>query len=275
MLPDMPSWVFHFLSTMLGFITEAFCGRMADWKHADRDSQWNHSDAQRRILGWSISSVGATSECVLSKSILPVWCFSGNSDSAQLPSSFCSGRNLEALRTGVHQNPPFFLQESLSPYQTPHREWDLVSNLMRFFSHGGTVIVVVQSLSCVGLFATPRTAARQASLSFTISQSLLKFMTIESVMPSNHLILCCPLLLLPSIFPRIKVFSTESALFASGGQSTGASASASSLPMNIQGWFPLGLTGLISLQSKRPQESSPAPQWHVYKLWLDSASMQG
>ena len=134
---------------------------------------------------------------------------------------------------------------------------------------------VWKSLWHVRLFVTPWTAARQASLSFTISHSLLRLMAIESVMPSNHLILCCPLLLLPSIFPRIKVFSTESALFASGGQSTGASASASSLPMNIQGWFPLGLTGLISLQSKRPQESSPAPQWHVYKLWLDSASMQG
>ena len=62
------------------------------------------------------------------------------------------------------------------------------------------------------LFATPWTAACQASLSFTISQSLLKFVSIESVMPSNHLILCHPLLLLPSIFPKIRVFSNESAL---------------------------------------------------------------
>ena len=68
-------------------------------------------------------------------------------------------------------------------------------------------------------------------------------------MPSNHLILCCPLLLLPSIFPSIRVFSM-SQLFTSGGQYIGASASASVLPMNIQGWFPLGLTGLISLLSK-------------------------
>ena len=80
----------------------------------------------------------------------------------------------------------------------------------------------------------PWTAAHQASLSITNSQSLLKLMSTESVMPSNHLFLCCPLLLLPSIFPRIKVFSTGSALFASGGQSTGASASASVLSMNIQ-----------------------------------------
>ena len=70
----------------------------------------------------------------------------------------------------------------------------------------------VQSLSCVRLFATPRTAARQASLSITNSQSLLKLMSIESMMPSNHLILCRPLLLLLSIFPSIRVFSNESAL---------------------------------------------------------------
>ena len=70
----------------------------------------------------------------------------------------------------------------------------------------------VHSLSCVRLFATPWTAARQASLSITNSRSLLKLMSIELVMPSNHLILCRPLLLLPSIFPSIRVFSNESAL---------------------------------------------------------------
>ena len=72
---------------------------------------------------------------------------------------------------------------------------------------------LVQSLSCVWLFAIPWTAARQASLTITICQSLLKFMSIESVMPSNHLIFYCPLLLLPSIFPSIRVFSNESALY--------------------------------------------------------------
>ena len=66
---------------------------------------------------------------------------------------------------------------------------------------------------CVWLFATPWTAARQASLSISNSRSLLKLVSIELVMPSNHLILCCPLLLLPSIFPRIRVFSNESALY--------------------------------------------------------------
>ena len=73
-------------------------------------------------------------------------------------------------------------------------------------------IVVVQSLSRVWLFATPWTAAHQASLSFTISQSLLKLMSIESVMPSNHFTLCCPLLLLPSNFSRTRIFSNELAL---------------------------------------------------------------
>ena len=74
-------------------------------------------------------------------------------------------------------------------------------------------VVVVQLLSCVWLFVTPWTAARQDSLSFTISQSLLKLMSIESVVLSNHLILCHPLILLPSVFASIRVFSNESALF--------------------------------------------------------------
>ena len=74
------------------------------------------------------------------------------------------------------------------------------------------LIVVVQSLSCVCLFATPWTAAHQASLSFTISWSLNKLMSIESVMPSIYLILCHPLVLLPSVFPSIRVFSNESSL---------------------------------------------------------------
>ena len=74
------------------------------------------------------------------------------------------------------------------------------------------MIAVVQLLGCVRLFATSWTAAHQVSLSFTTSQSLLKLMSIESVMPSNHLILCSPLLLLHSLFPSITVFSNESAL---------------------------------------------------------------
>ena len=73
----------------------------------------------------------------------------------------------------------------------------------------GCLLLLVQSLSRVQLFVTPWTAAKQASLSFIISLSLLKLMSIESLMPSNHLILCHPLLLLPSIFPSIRVFSRE------------------------------------------------------------------
>ena len=110
------------------------------------------------------------------------------------------------------------------------------------------IAAVVQLLSCVRLFAVPWTAAGQASLSITSSWSLLKLMSIESVMPSNHLILCHPLLLLPSIFPSIRVFSNESALCIRW-QSTGASASASVLSVNIQGWS-LGLTGFITVLSK-------------------------
>ena len=120
----------------------------------------------------------------------------------------------------------------------------------------------VQSLSCVWLFVTLWTGiharqAHQASLSITNSGSLLKLMFIESVMPSNYLILCCPLLLQPSnlsqhlskSFPASGSFP-RSQFFASGGQSIGVSASASVLPMNTQDWSPLGWTGWISLQSK-------------------------
>ena len=95
----------------------------------------------------------------------------------------------------------------------PFSEHFLISNLFNAFSvHIEDQFSSVQSLSRVQLLATPWTAAHQASLSITNSQSLLKLMSIESVMPSNHLILCGPLLLLPSIFPSIRDFSNESAL---------------------------------------------------------------
>ena len=99
------------------------------------------------------------------------------------------------------------------------------------------------------VFKIPCTAAHQASLTITNSRSFLKLMTIESVMSSNHLVLCHPLLLLPSIFPSIRVFSNESVLCIRGPK-IGVSASASVLPMNIQDWSPLGWTGWISLQFK-------------------------
>ena len=95
---------------------------------------------------------------------------------------------------------------------------------------------VVQSLCSGQFFATPWTAAHQASLFFTISQSLLRLMSLKLVMSSNHLILCHPLLLLPSVFLSLSIFSNEKTLFTSGAK---ASALASVLPINIQGWFPL------------------------------------
>ena len=105
----------------------------------------------------------------------------------------------------------------------------------------------VQSLSHVRLCVTPWIAARQSSLSITNSRSSL--MSIESVIPSRHLILCHPFLLLPPIPPASESFPM-SQLFTWGGQSTGASALASVLPKNTQDWSPLEWTGWISLQSK-------------------------
>ena len=98
-----------------------------------------------------------------------------------------------------------------------------------------------------------------ASLSLTISQSLPKFMSNELVMLSNHLILCHPFLLLPSIFTSNRVFSSESALHIRWPKYWSFSF-VSVLPMNIQGWFPLGLTGMSSCSPRDSQESSPAPQ---------------
>ena len=107
----------------------------------------------------------------------------------------------------------------------------------------------VRSLSRVQPFATPWTAACQTSLSFTNSWSPPKPMSSESVMPSNHLILCHPLLLLSSIFPSIRVFSNESALHIRWPKYWSFSFN-TSLTMNTQDWSPLGWTGWISLQSK-------------------------
>ena len=107
----------------------------------------------------------------------------------------------------------------------------------------------VQSLSHVQLFATPWTTAHQASLSSTNSRSFLKLVSIESVMPSTHLILCHPLSSCLQSFPASGSFPV-SQLFTSSSQYIGASTSALVLPMNIQDWSPLGLTSWISLQSK-------------------------
>ena len=136
--------------------------------------------------------------------------------------------------------------------------------------------VTAQLLIRVRLFGAPCTAAHQASLPFTKSRSSLKFISTESVMLSNHFILCHPLLLLLSIFPA-SGSSPMSWLFSLGGQSVGASASASVLLMNIQGWFPSGLTGLISLQCKGLSRvfSNTTVQKHQFSdaqpsLWFNS-----
>ena len=155
---------------------------------------------------------------------------------------------------------PFYLSNYLETISNP---WGLFLTKQKAFtiwlayprlrdSHYGNFLLLVQSVHLFGhvhLFVTPWTAACKASLSITNPQSLLKLTSIQLVMPSNHLILCCPLLLLPSIFPSIRVFSKEPVLWIRW-PIIGVSASVSVLPMNIQGWFSLGWTGLISLLSK-------------------------
>ena len=135
-------------------------------------------------------------------------------------------------------------------FETEYREqwsgkhWQLITLLFICLIQFSSV----QSLSHVWLFVTPRIAARQASLSITNSWSSPKLMSIELVMPSSHLILCRPLLLLPPIPPNISLFPV-SQLFTWGDQSIGVSALASVLPLNTQDWS-LEWTGWISLQSK-------------------------
>ena len=121
--------------------------------------------------------------------------------------------------------------------------------------------ISVQSLSHVRLFATPWTAAHQASLSNTNSWSLLKLMSMELVMPSNHLILCHPLFLLPpQSFPAAGTFQV-SRHFVSGGQSLGVSASTSALPVNTQGLSPLEWPGWTPCSPRDSEVSSPTPEF--------------
>ena len=134
----------------------------------------------------------------------------------------------------------------------------------------------VQSLSHVWLFATPWTAAHQASLPITNFQNLLKLLSIESVTTSNHLVLCHSFSSCLQSFPESGSF-TINRLFTSDSQSIGASASASVLLMNILGWYPLGLTGLISFLSKGLSRvfSSNTIQKHQFfitqpSLWSNS-----
>ena len=180
---------------------------------------------------------------------------------------FCSKsficHNLKSLSR--FQSAPFSNVQGLEGYTTWGRKWEwrgrnwgilafhvifwMVSfSLLNLNNAHSNFTVVVQSLSRVQLFVTPWTAARQASLSFTISLSFLKLMSIESMIPSNHLILCHPLLLLPSIFPSSRVFSSELALWIRWPKYWSFSISPSN-EHSVLISFRI-LTGLISLASK-------------------------
>ena len=136
-----------------------------------------------------------------------------------------------------------------------------------------TKFIVVQSPSWVQLFLTPGTAACQASLSLTNSRSLPKFISIALVMPSNHLTLCHPLILLPSIFPSARILSNKLALGIRWLKYWSFSFSIV-LPMNIQGWFPLGWTPLISLLSEGLSRFfSITTIWETSILWCSASSL--
>ena len=196
-----PSIIPHF---KFRFLFKAFCGLAAD--HFDPPSP-NHTPS------YTLTSVN-----------LP--------PSSFICSLFCSIPTHWLRPHWPLQNAVFLCSvERSSPFMHEQDQPLLPAVLKRLMTL--PFVGVVQSLSCVRLFATPRTAACQACLSFNISRSLLKFMSIELTMPSNHLILCRPLLLLPSIFPSIRVFSNELALHIRWPK-YGASTSASVLSMNIQ-----------------------------------------
>ena len=151
--------------------------------------------------------------------------------------------------------------------------WSLLLQLYSFIVV--VVVAVVQSLSYVRLFKSPRTVPCQALLSSAISWSLLKFMSIELVILSNHLILCCPFSSCLQSFPATLLFKWASS--AAGGQSIGTSASISVLPINPQVWFTLQLTGFIFLQFKGfSRVFSNTTLWkHQFfgtqpSLWFDS-----
>ena len=167
-----------------------------------------------------------------------------------------------------------FFASLIHIYKKSLRKWLRIGVVETLPEFNSSIFIVIQLLSHVQLFATPWTAAHQATLFFTISQSLLKLMSIDSVMLSNHLILCHHLLLLPSFFPSIRGFVNE---LAPCIRWSNIGASASVLPMNIQGWFLLGLTDLISLLSKGLSRvfSSTTVQKHQFfsaqpPLWSSS-----
>ena len=173
--------------------------------------------------------------------------------------SFCKTDEVEGQVCQIHlKKEVYFLRILPRDYSfsiSDHAQWkdqssEVTETWVQIPVPPFMALVVVQTLSCVQLFVTPGTTALQASLSFIISQSLLKVMSVELVMTFNHLILCLPLLLFLQSFPGSFPMSQ---LFTSSGQSIGTSTSASVFSMNIQCWFPLWLTGLISLQISSSQ----------------------
>ena len=174
----------------------------------------------------------------------------------------CPGHSLSVGWWGIVASPGTFISSSIQPANHPF----IIHYGGREVLDGGKTYQLssVQSLSHVQFFTAPWTAACQASLSITNSQSSPKLTFIESVMPPNPLILCCPLLLLPSIFPKLGSFQM-SQLFALGGQNTGVSALTSVLPMNTQDQFPLGWTACISLSLKVQRTLKSLLQHHSSK----------
>ena len=155
------------------------------------------------------------------------------------------GTNIALLWYPNSQTPFKFCPNNILLYRKSKSEFHVGSSCRI------STVVVVQLLSLVWLYATQWTAACQAPLSSSVSWSLLRFMSIELVMLANHLILCHPVPFSSCLQSSpASGFFPRSWLFASGGQCIGASASATVLPKHIQGWFLLGLTGLISLKSK-------------------------
>ena len=157
--------------------------------------------------------------------------------------------NFVQLKMNFENRIKFYFSSSFTlPFKgsQPLGQWDGRPSLSAFRSVRFSSVAQL----CLQLFVNPWTAAHQASLSITNPRILLKLLSIELVMPSNHLILWCPLLFPPSIFPSIRVFSNESVLHIRWPKVLELQLQLSVLPMNIQDWFPLGLTGCIFLQSK-------------------------
>ena len=155
----------------------------------------------------------------------------------------------ENVYSPTHMNEFMYLWILLEPFKAFNGYLILKIFLLYFWPAYVCPNCSVQSLSHVQFFATPWITSRQARLSITNSRSSLRLTSIESVMPSSHLILCHPLLLMPQSLPASESFPM-SQLFAWGGQSTGVSALASFLPKKSQGWSPSEWAGWISLQSK-------------------------